>query len=126
MGMSAIGSVTVIQLQDRGDPAAADFTNADLTEDGNWHDLDLSAIIADPDASSVLLVVEVTHDTPGEGILFRKNGNANELNIAGVMTQVDSVTQVVQCWVPCDAAQKIEYRSDALDATAITVAGWVS
>jgi len=57
MGLTGLGSVTVIQLADRGDPAAFDKTEADLTMDNAWHDLDLSAIVTDTDASWILLRV---------------------------------------------------------------------
>ncbi|MDD5367383.1 MAG: hypothetical protein PHR30_18775 [Gallionellaceae bacterium] len=127
MGISGLGSVTVIQLQDRGDPAAVDFTQADLTMDNTWRNLDLSAIIADPDASFVLLGLRVTDDTPGATLEFRKDGNANAVAIQGVVVQVDSVPIAGTLLVPIPATQIVEYRaSEALAAVEITVLGWVA
>lgn len=127
MGISGLGSVTVIQLMDRGDPAAVDFTQADLTMDNTWRNLDLSGIIADPDASFVLLGVGAMDDTPGKTLHFRKDGNANAIAIQGLTIQVDSVPIEAVLLVPIPATQIVEYRaSAALTAAAITVLGWVA
>lgn len=127
MGLTAVNSVTVIQLQDRGDPAAYDFTEAALTMDGAWHDLDLSAIVADPDGSWVLLRVVGNDATPGTTLQFRKNGNANAISAPGIVAQVNGVAVDAEILVPCSTTQVIEYMASAVwDSIDIVVLGWVS
>jgi hypothetical protein len=127
MGLSGLGSVTVIQLQDRGDPAAVDFTQADLTMDNTWRNLDLSAIIADPDASFVLLRATINDANVGRTLHFRRDGNANAIAIQGLGVLVAGETHEGVFLVPIPATQIIEYRaSAALADVAITVLGWVA
>ncbi len=127
MGISGLGSVTVIQLNDRGDPAAFDFTEAGLTMDNAWHDLDLSAIVADPDASFVLLRVLAQDAAPGTTLHFRKNGNANAIAIQGLVCDVASQDMEGVFLVPCDVGQVIEYRASAAwDSIDLAVLGWVA
>lgn len=127
MGLGGPTGVTVIQLQDRGDPAAVDKTEADLTMDGAWHDLDLSAIVADSDASFILLRVLADDTTPGTTLHFRKNGNANAIAIQGLVASVASVPIEAVLLVPCDTGQVVEYiASAAWDSIDIVVLGWVS
>lgn len=127
MGLGGPSGVTVIQLQDRGDPAAFDTTEAALTMDGAWHDLDLSAIVADADASFVLLRVLAQDAAPGTTLHFRKNGNANAIAIQGMVCDVASQDMEGVFLVPCDTSQVIEYRASAAwDSIDIAVLGWVS
>lgn len=113
------------QFIDRGDPSAADFTQATLTTDATWRDLDLSSIIPES-AVAVLLAVDIRDDAVGSSLLFRKNGNANNKTISGLNTQVLNVTLYSDCVVFCDTARIIEYYGANVTFTAIniTVKGW--
>lgn len=109
---------------DRGDPAAKDFTHADLTQDNTWRDLDLSGIVGANEAL-VLLRVILYDNVAQTRIRFRKNGNSNEHNIASVF--VSSANQYVtqDCLMVCDSAGKIEYQSSTtINFVYLTVAGW--
>lgn len=127
MGLTATGGITLIQLQDRGDPAAFDLTEAAMTMDAGWHDWDVSAIVADPDASWVLLRVLANDATPNTKLNFRKNGNANAIAAPGVVCQVNGIAVDAEILVPCDTSQVIEYMATAAwDSIDIVVLGWVS
>ncbi len=126
MGASGV-STTLIQLADRGDPAAFDYTEADLTMNAAWHDLDVSAIVVDVDASWVLLRVVLSDANIADNINFRKNGNANAIAVQGVVAQVanQNVDQIIL--VPCDTSQVIEYMANAaLGSCDIVVMGWIA
>jgi len=126
MGASGV-SATLIQLTDRGDPAAFDKTEADLTMDGSWHDLDLSAIVTDTDASLILLRVVLNDANIADNIVFRKNGNSNAINTPGVVAQVANQDVEGQFFVACDSSQVIEYKANAaLGSCDIVVCGWVA
>jgi len=127
MGLTGLGSVTVIQLADRGDPAAFDKTEADLTMDNAWHDLDLSAIVTDTDASWILLRVILNDPNVGDNLLFRKNGNSNAIATPGIIAQVANQDIECEILVPCDTSQVIEYKANAaLTSVDIVVLGWVA
>ncbi len=112
-------------LADRGDNAAWDFDEDDLTEDGNWNDLDLSSIVPSG-ATAVLLGVDITDDAVGSTILLRKNGNSNEVNMGIVRTQIAGVERSADRIVFCDVNQVIEYQATAVVWSSIlfTVRGW--
>ena len=125
MGLSGT-SVTLIQLADRGDPAAFDTTEAGLTMDNAWHDLDYSAIAADPDTTWFLLRVVLNDPNAGDYIMFRKKGNANEVNAAKVVAQVANQDVDEQKWVPCSTSQVIQYKANAaLTSCDIAVQGMI-
>ena len=126
MGISGI-STTLIQLADRGDPAAYDFTEAGLTMNNTWQNLDLSAIVVDTDASWVLLGVLLNDPNVGDNIMFRKDGNANAISMAGVIAQVANQDVFAQVLIPCSTSQVIEYRANAALASCdIVVMGWIA
>jgi len=126
MGASGT-SVTLIQLADRGDPAAYDYTEAGLTMDNAWHNLDVSAVVTDSDASWVLLGVLLNDPNVGDNIMFRKDGNANAISMAGVIAQVANQDIFAQVLIPCSTSQIIEYRANAALASCdIVVMGWVA
>ena len=126
MGMGGC-SVTVIQLADRGDPAAYDKTEADLTMNNAWHDLDLSAIVVDTDASWILLYVVLNDPNVGDNLIFRKNGNANAIAAPGLIAQVANQDISAEILVPCDTGQVIEYKANAALASCdIVVMGWIA
>ena len=126
MGISGI-STTLIQLADRGDPAAYDYTEAGLTMNNTWQNLDVSAVVIDTDASWVLLAVLLNDPNVGDNIMFRKDGNANAIAMAGVIAQVANQDVFAQVLVPCSTSQVIEYRANAALASCdIVVLGWIA
>ena len=115
MGISG-ASVIRIELNDRGDPAAFDVTQAAMTLNNAWQNLDLSAFVP-ADAAWILLRVEINDTNPGRTLHFRKDGNANAIAIPGIVVQVSGVSNEVEILVPCSAARIIEYRGSAALAT---------
>lgn len=110
-------------FHDRGDPASADYTQATLTLDSSWNDLDLSGIVP-TGAKAVALRVVITAGT-GKYILFRRNGNSNIINISQVTqgSLTSTLAAVGDLVVPCDANQVIEYYGTG-GTLEVTVKGW--
>lgn len=110
---------------DRGDAAADDYELADLTEDGSFNDLDLSAIVP-PSAVLILLKVGYQTNTLSKAAQFRKAGNSNAYNISQIIPVVVDVITYQDIEVPCDASQVIEYSLASTETTEtnITVKGW--
>lgn len=119
---TTVQQVTGTQFVDRGDPAASDYDETDLTADDAWHDLDLSGIV-DAGATAVLLRVRLQART--KSLLFRENGNSNAANVAALETGEGGSLQRGDLLVVPDANGVIEYKlSGAVTAVDITVAGW--
>jgi len=109
---------------DRGDPSAYDFTQADLTLDAAWYDLDLSSITPS-NATAVILRILITDDGVESYIRFRKNGNSNTIAPMVVRTQVANVAIESTLIIPCDTSQVIEYSaSSGCNSIVIVVQGW--
>ena len=115
-------------LIDRGDPSAYDFAKADLTLDDNWHDMDLSSIVP-VGAKAVLIRTAINHTTALSGVQYRKNGNANVINVSDAITTVASSANYVTGIVACDVNRIIEYRTQngapaPTDIILIVISGW--
>lgn len=110
---------------DRGDPAAHDFTLVDLTTDGAWHTLDVSAIIPKT-AQAVLWRGQVEGAGADWTVLFRKYGNTNEINVCCLETLRANIVRCRLCVGAIDHNQKIEYKIDNENWGTInlTVRGW--
>lgn len=108
----------------RGDASASDFTEATLTVDGAWHELDLSSIVP-VGAVAVLLTVSAADATPGNGIYLENNDYSNHYNVSRVVVQNDSVSNVIDCIVSCSSDRKLKYYIYAgTDSISIIVKGW--
>lgn len=110
---------------DRGDPATFDYAKEDLTIDGAWHDLNLSAIVP-AGAKAVLICGEVEGAGTDWEIRFRKNGNTNEINTCDMETIRAGVERHRSSIVACDANRVIEYKADnqAWTTLNLVVRGW--
>jgi hypothetical protein len=116
-------SLTEAKFYDRGDPADNDYTQASLTLDGAWNDLDLSSIVP-AGATAVKMYVYITHANPYTFLSFRKNGNTNGKNICSVITHVAGQPNIRDIIVPCDSNRVIEYNATAGSTIIIVVQGW--
>ena len=95
----------------RGDPPVYDFAKEDLTLDGAWHDLDLSAIVPDV-ARAVFIVGHVEGNGIDWTIMFRKKGNTNEVNHGGMETIRANVERHRSSTVAIGPDQIIQYKAD--------------
>ena len=110
---------------DRGDPAAHDFDQTDLTMDNLWHVLDLSDIIIDSDAVLVHLLVGIRDDVAGTFMNLREYDNDNAFNTAVAATQAANVWMYGDYQVTIDPRRIIAYKVTAvLSYAVITVRGW--
>ncbi|MBA7657290.1 hypothetical protein ES703_65225 [subsurface metagenome] len=110
---------------DRGDPAAYDYAKEDLTIDGAWHDMDLSAIVS-AKAKAVFLMGHLQGNAVDWKISFRKNGNVNEIVHGGMETLRANVERHRSSIVALDDNRIIEYNADnqAWDTLDLVVKGW--
>lgn len=110
---------------DRGDPAAWDYAKEDLTIDGAWHDLDLSAIVPEK-AKAVFIAGHLQGAAVDWAIRFRKNGNTNEIVHGGMETLRAGVERHRSSIVALDEDIKIEYNADnqAWTTLDLVVKGW--
>jgi len=119
-------SVIRIELNDRGDPAAFDVTQATMTMNNTWQNLDLSAVVP-ADAAWILLRVQISDPTVSDNLYFRKDGNANAIGTPGLVQQVANVINEAEILVPCSAARIIEYKANAVFTVInIVVLGWIN
>lgn len=111
---------------DRGDPSAVDFDIGDLTADNDWHDLDLSSIIA-AGAKGNLVHLQIFGNGSGAArvVQLRENGNSNAINM-WYRRFAAGVADGDAAWVLTDSAGKIEYLiSGAMTTCNIVVRGWM-
>lgn len=110
---------------DRGDFSGADFTIADFTRDGNWHDLDLSHIVPE---NTVLVSLRVTlkGTVQDKNFVLRENGNVNAGNVFIMTLQTSNAFFPEMGWVVPDANRVIEYKIDDLSINQVYMAvnGW--
>ena len=124
-GINAKEEKGFVRFVDRGDPASADFTLADLTTDDTWNDLDLSAVIP-PEAKVVFIYVVVIDDAVNSRFQIRRNGNTNGQVAPGVLTQVTNQAITGTLFVSVGEDGIIEYNATNTTFTAISIIiqGW--
>lgn len=110
---------------DRGDHAVHDFTTGDFIVDGDWHDLDLSSIVAE-NAKGVAFRIRIKTSVIGMTAEFRTKGNIKSFNMGGINTVVADVNHVGDCIIPLKTDRKIEYSlfGTGLQALYLNVKGW--
>lgn len=105
---------------DRGDPAAVDFEIGDLTTDGAWHELDLSAIVP-AGTKAVHIRIIIGDNLINQIIHLRKKGNTNITNTLAVNTQVANILIAKDGILTCSTDRKIEYLAANTTWSAITI-----
>lgn len=110
---------------DRGDPASFDFDKEDLTLDGAWHDLDLSGIVPSV-ARAILICGHIQGNAVDWRVIFRKNGNTNEVNHCGMETLRANVERHRTSVVAIGSDKIIEYKADnqAWATLSLAIRGW--
>lgn len=101
-----------------------DYTDADLTTDGSWHDLDLSSIVPEG-AVKVAMRFTVVDNSANMHIQFRKNGDSSTYNQV-IRTQVNGVSIDTLFKVFCDSSRVIEYEASntTFSEIGITIIAW--
>ena len=108
------------KVRDKGDSTAVDFTQAVLTTDATWRDLNLSTKIP-LGTKWVILAVELKDDAAGSYLMFRKNGYYNSNNISQLATQVANVSVYGDLMIQVDSNRIIEYKASNLAFTNINI-----
>jgi len=122
-------SATATYLQqgffDRGDPSAADFTQADLTMNGSWINNFSLATQVPAGAKAVVLEVTIKDGSANQLLMFSENGNSNGINVGAVRTQVANVYNDADLIIALDSDRRVSYWGTAgTDEIYITVKGW--
>ncbi len=109
---------------DRGDLAAHDWTQATLTIDSAYHDLDLSGIIP-LGTKLVLFRVRMSDDVTAQGFNLKTKGDVNEINRVESNTQVANIYIADDKFVVPDANRKVEYKiTTGVNNVYLNVGGW--
>lgn len=118
-------SQTAAGFVDRGDPSAADWTEADLSlSTSAWADLDLSSVVPSG-ATLVALRVLVATTASAAGLQFREKGNSNDYNVDQVDVVLNQQNFGTVLVVP-NSSRVVQYRAVASTTLTaqITVGGW--
>lgn len=105
---SASSTYMTTSYYDRGDVVNADYTEATLTTNGAWHDLDLSAICPQG-TKAILIEMTIKDDANGNYIQLRPNGFTNSSNTSILRVQVANVFIDGDFIISCDTNRIIEY-----------------
>jgi hypothetical protein len=123
--MTDFGKRAGLIYVDRGDPSSSDFTEDDLTTDGDWHELDLSSII--PAGAFLAHIISAIEDTSVNLYMqFQETGNTNNLNVLAVKTYVSGIYSDLTGLVLLDSDRKCEYRfsNTTINNIIIAIRGW--
>lgn len=109
----------------RGDPATYDWDQGDLTINSAWHDLDVSGVVTDADATLLHLHILMIDGVTGTDCCFRKNGQSNEWNQAKFRIMEANKYHDWEGFVVPDEDLIIEYKiGTGMDEVKIIVRGW--
>ncbi len=105
--------------------AAFDFQLGDFTQDGTWHQLDLSSIIP---RNAKLILIKMLYAAPAAGRFFglRVYGETYAYNNWGIVTPVGGGQHENNFEIPITGEQSIEYYLPAAGSTTanLVIQGW--
>lgn len=109
----------------RADIATYDFDANNLTQDGAWHTLDLSAIVP-AGAKAVVLRLGASHSSAGRYFRVAPLGYTGSCNQANVTSQVANVINEQTTIMPMNTARTLSYwaTSGTFAAIRVFVMGW--
>ena len=128
VGVYKDGVEVASSFTDRGDPSSADFTQATLTTDGTYRDLDLSGVDGwDSTVKAAVIDLRIRDGAAGNYVALRANGNSNTIALQGQYTQAANVYAWGNLIVPLDENGVCEYAGTNTTFTnvLITVVGWI-
>jgi hypothetical protein len=105
---------------DRGDVANADYTEATLTTNGAWHDLNLGTICP-VGTKAILIELTIKDDAIGSYLQLRPNGYVNASNTSIIRVQVANLFDDKDAIISCDSNRVIEYWASNTTFTNIYV-----
>jgi len=110
---------------DRSDASAFDFLVGDLTTNGTYRDLDLSAIVPEG-AKAVYLTGRIRDNLVDSQLAFKKNADASGFHGNRVYTQLANQYNSFQFIVPVDSSRVIQYyaTNTIWDSIDIVINGW--
>ena len=108
---------------DRGDPAAPDWTHADLTCDGDWHVLDLTTVNA-AIAGATEVQLRLVFTSQSGHVKFRRHGCVNEVNVEERYYYYTYLQKYTTIHVAPDENGRIDYWAASGTHFDLTVSGW--
>jgi len=112
---------------EREDRSGYDFTISNFTRDGNWHTLDLSAIVP-ANVKAVFIKAQALTTSTNKALGFRKYGytGAYTNNVLNIITS-NQHTYLNFGFVPVDSSGRIEYYMQTADVTGcnVIILGWL-
>lgn len=110
---------------DRGDPTSPDWTLPDFVADGEWRDLDLSAIVPE-NARVVAFHCQATCGDVSKQIRFRTRGNVYSANVSGLRAITTGFAVRQDLLIACDVDLFVQYALQPGDwhTLELTVKGW--
>lgn len=109
----------------RGDPSSADWTQADLTGDDAWHELDISSVVTDEDATMVMFAMSISDNSTNKTLGVRPSENSEDYNVNNFRTYASNIRSYGIGQVVLTEGRKVDYwLSSAVTSATITVAGW--
>lgn len=110
---------------DRGPTLGNDFTQAHLTQDGSWYELDFSGIIP-AGATAVNLHFSAQDAAVGRILYMRPGGDTTTLGTCLIRNQVANIAVGGYIAMSLSADRKIEYMSIAPGYAIVTIKirGW--
>jgi len=114
-----------ITYVDRGDAEAYDFVKNDLTRDGAWHDMDLSAVVGARKRLTILRLA-LQNVTVQSSVEFRTKGYTGAFNQSKTYTYVSNVPCEQSVTILTDTSGIIQYRAtnNVWGQINILVKGW--
>lgn len=111
--------------RDRGTYSSFDFSQAELTTDGNWHTLDLSSII-DANAKAVSIRLKARSDIVGSKMRFRKTGTTMTGHTCEFRIQIAGLDNNAHFTIGVDTDGKLDYNiTDVVwDDISMVIRGW--
>jgi len=89
-----------------------------------WTDLDLSAVVG---ATTAFVVLEILHNIAGnEMVRFRPNGNTNDYDEAGGLTNISAGGKYMQVALFTDSAGIVEWITAASRTDTINILGYIT
>lgn len=114
-----------VGYEDRGSTTGYDFTQATLTQDTQWNELDLSTIVPE-NAKAVNIHFRASDATVGRILYVRPHGDTTNTGTCTIRNQVSGVSVGGYFVTGVDSDQKIDYKSNAPGYTTVNflIKGW--
>lgn len=121
--------VTGVSFTPRLSASSNDYTIDDFTQDGNYHDLDLSSLVGSQ-VAMVHMWVHCKHGSADQQLYFRPNGSSSDAAVSRIIQTVANTEMFQNIFSYTDAAGVMEYKigngSGSWSTINLTVLGYIA